>query len=380
MNQRHQGFTVIELMVALTAGAMVVTAVYYLGTATTWHFQQQQRISQTQMSLRMAMEQLRNDLGRAGFLGTPNSRTDQRCVVPANEIQAIEFDDGADTASLPNAATNGVEADRVRLIGNYATSEAYLAVGLDSGGSRVYLQKNWQGFRRSFGDPMSASTFAEVFAAGRVLHMRTLQNNHFFLRITGSDAATASVSFTPSLTVGGHCVVGLGDGAIIAPLSRIEYLTTDLSATAVGANLDAAFGTADATRGLVASDLVRREIAFPGGAAGGDATTTAQRAVLEFVAEVDYQFVFDRGAGGAPNFVRLAGADAEAEFAVSPQTARSIIVRLSARTADHDPQFPWVARAAGEALTRYRVTDAVPGAARVRTLETEIFLPNLAYR
>jgi hypothetical protein len=61
---------------------------------------------------------------------------------------------------------------------------------------------------------------------------------------------------------------------------------------------------------------------------------------------------------------------------------------LAARTAEQDPRFPWVDAAAGDPATgtpptRYRVvsTDSeFQGAARVRSLRSEIFVPNVANR
>ena len=64
-----------------------------------------------------------------------------------------------------------------------------------------------------------------------------------------------------------------------------------------------------------------------------------------------------------------------------PQRIRSIIVRLSVRDRDQDPSFGWVPRvAATDPLTRLRVFSDRPGAARVRTVTTEVALPNLALR
>src|ERR1700712_5920127 len=67
------GFTLVELMIALIAGAFAVSAVYYLNGVSSRAFAEQMRVSETQMSLRSAMEQLRRDFSRAGYLGTPNS-------------------------------------------------------------------------------------------------------------------------------------------------------------------------------------------------------------------------------------------------------------------------------------------------------------------
>jgi type II secretory pathway component PulJ len=385
-------------MVALVAGLAVIASIYFVSAASARHFHEQQRVAQTQMSIRMAMEQLRRDIQRAGFLGTPNSERETRCVTPPEELQAIHILNDEDTAALPQAATNGATADRLRLTGNYVTSDAYLATGLANGaGSAITLQRNWQGFRRDFGvwgSTFDADVFEEVFRPGRYLHIQTIQGMHFFVEITGVDAASATINFTPSLGVGGNCVVGLADGATVAPISRVEYAVTDITATADGSELRPVGGRVtsadDDYRGQVANQLVRREVGFDAAAAPDDATT---RVVLEYVAFVDYGLIVDQQTtpGAAPNLQEVRGAAAETLTANDPSLAhrvRSVLVSLAARTAEQDPRFPWVDAAAGDPATgtpptRYRVvsTDSeFQGAARVRSLRSEIFVPNVANR
>ncbi len=376
------GFTLLELMVALIAGLIAITAIYFVSAGSTRHFHEQQRVAQTQMSVRMAMEQLRRDIARAGFHGTPNSQVEQRCAAPPQEIQAVEFLDNQDTAALPNAAENLVTADRIRLVGNYMTGGAYFARGLNSVGSAIFLQTDWQGFRRDFGivgSTFNATTFQEVFLPGRMLHIRTLENNHFFVTITGVNAASQSISFQPGLGVGGNCVGGLAAGAVVAPLARIEYAVVD---PRVDANLSNLVSPAPAAlrdaKGLIPAVLVRRELNFN----NDNPIAGSERIVLEYAANIDFQFMFDDQVtvGGPPNLVRRFGQAAQDELDIRPHHLRTVFASLSARGAAQDPRFIWVARGAGDPLTRYRANAALPGAARVRTLRTEIALPNLTSR
>ncbi len=390
---RRAGFTLIELLVALAAGLLVITSVYFLSAASSRHFHEQQRIAQTQMSLRMAMAQVRTDVERAGFLGTPNSDYDQGCRKPIPPIRAIDTyvnNDATATGWLPNHAQNGVSADTLVLTGNYVTNDTYLAVGLDGTGATLYLQRRWQAFRRTFGDPFDTtgkypyrpSDFDNVFRSGRMLHIRTQQGNNFFVTITGSDSGQATVSFTPALGVGGTCVVGLADGALVSPMTRIQYTVSNLTrdGSGAGANLAPVGGAATASdfKGRTDPMLVRSELQF-------NSTTAVAgtiRPVLEYVADFNLEFVVDTQltAGAAPILTRMDGATAQTLLATHPERVRSVIVSLSARTAEQDPRFPWAARAAGTPLTRYRVNPALAGAARVRTITDEILLPNVANR
>jgi prepilin-type N-terminal cleavage/methylation domain-containing protein len=374
---RTAGFTLVEMMVALVAGAMAVTSIYFVSASSSRHFQEQQRVAQTQMSLRMAMEQIRRDFSRAGYLGTPDSQREQQCVAPGSRIQAIDMVNGAFTGLLTNAVMNGVQADRVLLTGNFATGDAYLAIGTNANGNQIFLQKTWQGFRRSFGDPADDALFQQVFAAGRWVHLTTQDGNHFFAQILSSDAASSppSIQINTSLPVGSACFQ-IGAGATIAPVMRIEYAV--LNSAIAGSPVNT-LRTTNTIAGLNGPTLIRREVSVTGGRASVPVANT-ERIVAEYLADFDVDFVVNTAAAGLP--VALAfDDDDDAEMAATPYNVRSAVVRLSVRTALEDERFPFVPRAAGAPLTRYEVnTAAGTGAARVRTETSEFLLPNVALR
>jgi len=161
------GYSLVELMIALTTGALVISSTYFIGAASSRHFQEQQRIGQTQMGVRLAMDQLQRDIARAGYLGTGSSLRDQRCRVPAFEVQAVEFQNDVDNAMIPNAGLNRVSADRLTLVGSYASNDSYIAATLNASGDALFLQTRWQMFRRNFGlppiDAAATGAFASMF-------------------------------------------------------------------------------------------------------------------------------------------------------------------------------------------------------------------------
>lgn len=373
------------MMVALTAGAIAITSIYFLSAASSRHFQEQQRVSQNQMAVRTAVGQLRRDIARAGFLGTPNALREQRCVAPAVNVQAIEMLNGAATANLENAAANGVEADTLRLVGNYLTGDQYLSVRLDATGTSLNVQQSWQGFRRSFGYTdttgaynYSAQAFEDVFRPGRVLHVRNREGNHFFPVIAGVDGATTRITLQTALPVNTGCSGGLMDGAEIAPLARIEY-TVVSPAGASFASLRTAGGPPGANGAL----LVRREVQFN---AAATPIAGTERVIAEYVANFDVDLVMDDQVAptGAPNLVVYRDGNAQNAVANNPHRARSALVSLSLRSRLEDPGFVFVARNAGDPLTRFDVATTADAntnwAARVRTLATEVFLPSVAHR
>ncbi|MEM1413416.1 MAG: prepilin-type N-terminal cleavage/methylation domain-containing protein [Myxococcota bacterium] len=386
------GFTLLELMTALVAGLIAVSATYLISAETSRHFNEQQRVAQTQTSVRMAMEQIRRDISRAGFFGAANTATEQSCVNAAFNFAAVEYQDGVYTAALPEAALNAVEADELVLSGNYATSDGYLARPSSAANNGVIVQQGWQAFRRSFGAPEIAGGgggftanaydpdyFQNVFNPNRILHIETTAGNHFFTAITASVGAAQLVSFNPATPQNPNC--GDLQGATVAPLSRIQYSVVDPTADPRFAALVTA---TDAARGIVNSVLIREEVLF-------DAARTpiagTERVILEFVANFSLAFVVDNRPGppfaGAPNLVLLDDTQgAQAFLAATPERVRSVIVDIAARTPDADPGFRPLGRARDPAvdgpLTRYQVNPAIDAAARVRRIRSEVFLANVA--
>lgn len=381
--KRQAGFSLLELMVALTAGSIVVSAVYFVGGASARQFQEQQRIANLQTSVRLGMDQLVRDIERAGYLGSGNSRRDQVCTPPPSFVQAVEFQDNADDAKIPGAVANGASADRLTLVGSYSSPDQFFATGVDAAGDTVFLQTTWQAFRRNFGVPIdtsAGSAFSLMFTTGRMLRIRNSAGNVFYVTITGSSAAAGSVDFTPALNVGGQCVGGLMDGATVSVLTRIQYRAEDLSGFS-STTLTPSAGAA--SLGASPSFLIRQEVTF---ANPPVPVANSERIVLEYLADFNLSFILDQQPVRTlpANLVRFTGALADpllqnvnASAAVTPERIRSVIVSLSGRTAEQDPRFPAFARGAGEPLTRFQVNPALTGAARVRTLQTEVFTPNI---
>ena len=63
-----------------------------------------------------------------------------------------------------------------------------------------------------------------------------------------------------------------------------------------------------------------------------------------------------------------------------PERLRSAIIKISVRTDVEDPDFPFIARTSAGELHRFELNPNALGAAHVRTLVTEVKLPNIAFR
>lgn len=396
------GFTLLELMVALTVGALAVTSVYTLGAASSRQFGEQRRISNVQTSLRMAMNQVKRDIARAGYLGSPNAAArGERCRV-TNTPVAVSFQDnpGDDFQLIdPNNQHGGVQADRVVLTGDYVTRSDYLISGLNNTGTTAYFQSNWQAFRRDFtnwwANPpapnvININDFSAAFQTNRWMRLQNQQGFKFFVAITGSGldpvSGLAQVTFSDALPIGNPCVGGFMGGAKAAPLSMIRYRLSQTAATGPSAAIDAAIKGNNI-------QLVREEIdpvasANPlNPAQSALMANTRAQTLLDYVVHFDVDFVIDartRDVAGTPPCLVLYddgvpfNPAACANVVFAPERIRTAIVTLSARTPEQDPRFIWLAREVGQPLTRYQFNATLPGAARVRTLRSEILIPNVA--
>lgn len=391
---RRAGFTLLELMVALTVGTIVIVAVLTVGSSSSRHFQEQQRIGVTQRSLRMGIDRLRRDIARAGYMGVTDSLNGgvRMCPTPPTprRVSAIGFTnddpDGNAALGLINGPANGVSADRLVLTGNFETDEGYLVRSLDATGSMVFLQTDWLAFRRSFvltegfSATVDTERFRQVFAAGRMLHIETPNRMHYVVQITGttidSSGNIAAVRFAPSIGLDNPCMRGLGQGSLVAPISEIEYFVGVPPAGSVLAPR-----AADVTG--TNTVLYRRELNMNTGAP----IPGSERAVVEYAVDFNLDFILDTQLNRTlpPTIVRQSGAEAQVAVRNNPWMVRGIVASVAARTPEQEPRFGWpdawgARRPPGEPLTRYRVFPGRRGAARVRQMVTEVQVPNLIPR
>lgn len=390
--RRRAAFSLVELMVALTLGALVVAAIFTLAGASAHHFEEQQRVGQLQRAVRMAMDRFARDVARAGFLSVPHDNAPgvQVCPNPpvGRTFPAIAFtnDDPAGNAALDaiSRGENAVSADQVTLIGNFATADAYLVRGLNAANNVVFLQIDWLAFRRSFavetagGPTLDANRFQDVFRAGRGLHIVTNTQQHYFVNITGSAlnvaAGIASVNISPALpNADTGCHSGFCEGCLAAPLSEVRYAIEPSVAGSNLAPLSAAVTGAN-------TQWVRQELNM----ASGAPLAGTRRVLLDYAVDFNLDFVVDTqlNAGQPPQIVVQAGPAAAATVTATPWRVRGLNARITGRTPEQDARFPWPDEWAGgrpgtAPLNRYRVNTTQQGAARVRTMRAEILMPNL---
>jgi hypothetical protein len=142
------------------------------------------------------------------------------------------------------------------------------------------------------------------------------------------------------------------------------------------------------------AQLMRREVdptnrtqplAIP---VGAGAATTNSRALLNFAVAFNLSFTMTTlQPAGQPDVYTpgLQVADTDGAITAAPERIRAVSIMLAARTPQEDPTLPWVRAACAINWSCYQVFPkpvgaANPmGAARVRWLRSEVFVPNIAY-
>jgi len=403
---RRTGFTLIELMVSLTVGGIAISSIYAVGSASTRVFHQQQQVANAQTTLRMALDQVKRDIARAGYLATPGATLNgQVCdtvsalFTPAGAPLAgiTRFEnDRASNAGNGNVnlapggeavnRTAGFTADDVVLMANYETSSEYPGVSMVSPGT-ISLGANWHAFRRDFTNwynpvpalATDADALQRAFAVGRLVRLRLSTNLYHFAQVTRvtipAAAAPEAITIDIAPQLPADCQAAAAT-AWIAPVSAIRYTVRD--ATANSLDVERFTGA----NGLMAQ-LVREEVAPTDKRTpllfGANAQPN-RRAILDYVVGFNLWFTMNGAAGGIgvrDTYAVGPGTDTALTVNANPERIRSVIIDLAVRTPEQDPTFPWdVDNCAG--MRCYRVFADRPGSARVRRARAEVFVPNIA--
>jgi hypothetical protein len=395
MNRRRNllaGFTLVELMVAVTGGLFVTIAVFALSKQTTNIYQAEARIGNATMGSVVGFDRLRTDIARAGYLVSPNVSLDPKlCGVPDaswahstdNRGQYLEhlssiFIKPSASADIPGELKmNGITPDEITLAGSYASVDQFPTGAIYNNGTNyvVTLQVASAPMARLGFDP-SASPAAQqtllssVFATGRGLRIVDTSGREQYGQIVSVNTAvsppqillaapTATLILFRGQSNTYKCgIQGNGDRSLVNVVNFIRYsvrnLSTDprfapLYATAKysGTNL----GTStDAGRG----ELVREELDAAGATITDANNLPIYEVISEFAVDLAFgitvsQFVASGGnqaealtnipAGSASigNYVGEAWAAAPlAPSTTAPQYVRVVHARLGIRSHEAD--------------------------------------------
>jgi prepilin-type N-terminal cleavage/methylation domain-containing protein len=146
MRRRNAGFTLVELTVALVAGLIVAMGVVGLSRAATSTFNEEMRNAGAEAALRGAIDRLRADLQRAGYMSTGNILLDPAmpmggvtaassvAAIPATmlgirNLASILLTDGGSLAknglALSAQQSPTLAPDSIQIAGNMTTTEQF---------------------------------------------------------------------------------------------------------------------------------------------------------------------------------------------------------------------------------------------------------------
>jgi hypothetical protein len=415
----------IELVVALSAGIAVAGAAYILSKASLNAFEAEARMSQAQFSATMGLNRLANDIQRAGFMSNPNAQATSQdgnsplvCGSTTNfqKIRAVQIFKGADAATagiVPTHATNaiaraqlatynGKAPDRLRLVGDYASTELFEFRTVQ--GTAVSLTLNDGPMQRTLVAAKNGAPGPDkMFRKGRYVRMIDSHGKESYSIIsdfvcspdcTAANVTSMTVTLVAAPNSNGMVCGDWVSGGYINPVNIIEYwvgvpTTADQLAQA-NLNLISAQAptiTGDGNR----TELVRSELMDDGSGTGAlkyandtaDPTYAASEIAAEYTVDFNIAATIRTNLNAVP--VTLARLDGDTEPTTSFNNANltsqeyvGLGVRLSTRTRAPDRDSP----VASNLKARFDVFAGVTPApatrwARVRTFTQEVNLPNL---
>lgn len=404
----ERGFTLIELMVALSAGLFLSIFVFMLTRDVSRFFQGESRLSDATMGAVIGFERLKADIARAGFLASPNLRKDpSRCPrTPTltgggwtsfpflSDMGLLHITRGAGGDGLQAEATqfladNSLTPDHLRLYGNYQSADQFPARSVSPPGASavtINLEPRSSAMVRLGYVPGAANAEAVIQAAfpvGRALRIVNAEGEQQYGIIQSASINATTLAPMVVLDHAALAIVyestnkmcgirGHGAGVSVNVVNIIDYRLDDTlrtSAAFVDLNLAA---NEDAGR----LDLVREEV--------NPQTGVAFAGSQQIVAEYAVDFRLGLTAVTSPTTLALtrypegdllidnyAKAQAVPQANQGPHFIRAVRPRLSVRTraADRTQQIT-----PGPGL--YRVRLGPERFARVRTLSATVATRN----
>ena len=405
------GFTLVELMVALTGGLFISLAVFALARDSGRFYQRETRIANATVGGLLGFERLRTDIARAGFLVSPNIAKDYRLcgTTGANWPAALQnlasIQINTPTITYPALTSNGRKPPSVVLAGSYGSPDMFGAFSTINGANiQFHLGNLTPGMSLQpavlrLGNKLAPTTEAmqSVFPTKHAL--RVVQNGRQFygqiITATGGDDPIVTVNTQPPIPKQGeglNCglVIG-GSAASRATINVVNFIQYQLGTpqTVTGrsdyADLYASSSGSDAAPGEAGrTELLRLEQDIDGAAIEG-----SEEIVAEYAVDFNLQLTVVSSVlnNTDPTLLVVPSTDA-ANFPLysgpvaggtnKPELIRSVRVRLGVRSREGD-RGTTVASPATEGLFRFDLgTGTSEAFARVRTFQADIVLHNQA--
>ena len=403
-----RGFTLIELVVALSAGLLVSMAALLLSRNATKFFQNEARISAVQLAATLGMNRLTQDLQRASFLSSRNNVTDKTLctngALPASlaTLAGLQIRVGGSVATHPTDLIqaidpqNAMNPDFLVVSGSMDTSERFaIAWTFDSGGQRIVdLQLDGGIARLRQTATQNGQTLDQIltpiFKPGRFLRFADdgrgqgtvwgIISAFSASGAVGAETIRITLNNNPAIpikTQNTTCGLNAGSnhGVFVSVVSRILYDLRSLKGDAAYGTLVAADPTTQALTGEdLRTELVRVELD-----SGGNQVAGSLELVAELAADLQFGVTKAPAAGSAAAFNPQMTTYGFGDPLVmsTPELVRAVQVKLSTRARVPDRE-----NAMGASGRKYRFAVLQPPLrerfVRLRTLHATVSLPNQA--
>lgn len=406
--RRARGFTLTELMVAVTGGLVITVAVFAVARDTTRFYQREGNVGDATSAAILGFQRLQADIARAGYLSTPNVQKDPRICAsrtapgqyPAGlkDLAAMRIEAAPTGQTLPTSLTanTALRAMAITLAGSYAADDAFPIWGAhqEAAGTQVVtlqtrigpLSRN--GYLTATGQDADElgerrrAILESIFRPGRYLRVVDRAGKHFYGVIAG---ATADVDGTPRIALasapaleirtatGGTTGCGL-EGTDLGSASVVSVVRYELQDASV-ADDPSELGPFEAQR----ANLVRRETTL---------ATAAPELVAEYAVDLRFAITVVTAPAGSENIadgqltVLEASTGTFADYVgvpstgKSPERIRAVRASLSVRSRIPDREGDVSNVTGGLYRVPVAAVDGRTRWARVRTLRADIALRN----
>lgn len=399
------GFTLVELMVALTGGLFISLAVFVLARDSGRFYQREARLANATISGLIGFERLRADLGRAGFLSSPNITRDPRLCVAVG----VEWPEGLKNLasiqvstpvnSSPALAANGRTPPVITLAGAYSSPDVYGAKVVPDGEKTIFelSTKEGAGALRRLGNSAMPDNATMIAAFPTLRALRIVQNGKQYygqiVGATGGAQPTVTINSSPPIQFRSGSQVGcglsdaVGSGASTPMINVINFIQYSVgrpqTPTAVAGYKNLYDNSADGPGEADRTELMRVELGIDGKVL--DAT---EEIVAEYAVDLNLQVTAVTSITGCcdPNLSLLPPTDpmfpkftGPVDKTVNtPELVRGVRVRLGVRSRESD-RLVNLPNPADQGLFRFNIGSGTDTPfARVRTFQADVALHNQA--
>ncbi len=404
------GFTLVELMVALTGGLFVSLAIFALARDSGRFYQRESRIANATVGALMGFERLRTDLSRAGFLASANASRDPAvCGAPDSSwptnlknLAGIQITQPATAYTVLTA--NGRTPPSLLLAGSYGSPDVFAAKVIATGTTTTFLLTPSQPalLRLGNGANPDNTTMQGVFANARALRIVEYGRTYYgqITTATGGSAPTVSINALPPVQLRSGSALGCGlhypdSGTAVATINVVNFIRYDLRNLATNpqtASGQSTYASLYSNSAAGPGEAGRTELVRVEQDVSGQALTGTEEVVAEYAVDFNLQLNAVTGVVGCcdPQMTVIAPGDARfSSFAGpsfgaanTPELIRSVRVRLGVRSREGDrPSDVGSGGSNGAGLFRFKLSTAAnttDAYARVRTFQADVALHNQA--